>query len=240
MLLGKGPGGNTAHKKAIEEAVLEVHNLNVAVNDVPHAGSTDRAIIRDMVVHGGGTAAEAMEKMEDAIAIADKAIVRLVDEAGGLQSLVLPGVQAALEELQSAGATLALTTGNLESCAWAKLKAAGLGDFFLTGGYGSDCIHRSDILKTAIERVLASENAPDLIRDENGKYVNVFHVGDAIADMSAARDAGANGIGVLTGAFNRKQLEGESPLAVLEDLSDTRAFLGLLGVKSARQNAATE
>lgn len=213
----------------------DVHGLNVSVNDVAHAGSTDRAIIRDMVVYAGGTVEQAMEKMDKVIAVADKAIPRLVAEAGGLQSLVLPGVKTALEELQRAGATLALTTGNLESCAWTKLKAAGLDHYFVAGGYGSDCVHRSDILKTAIERVLSLDTAPHLERNANGTYANVFHIGDAVADMAAARDAGAKGIGVLTGAFNRKHLEDEEPLIVLEDLSDTAQFLELLGVKQATQ-----
>ena len=143
LLLGKGPGGNTAHKRAIEEGVRKVHGLNVLVNEVPHAGSTDRAIIRDMLLHAGLSAKAAEERMDEVIAIADEAIVRYVAAEGdAMQSLILPGVRQALDVLHKSGVTLALTTGNLESCAWAKLKAAGLDGYFTTGGFGSDCFRQ--------------------------------------------------------------------------------------------------
>ncbi len=229
-MLAKGKGGNTAHKMAIEEGVRKVHGMSVNVNDVPHAGSTDFAIVRDMVMYGGGSEESALAKMAEVIAVADAAIPRLVEEAGGMSNLVLPGVQRALEALSDAGATLALTTGNLESCAWAKLRAAGLDKFFKEagGGFGSDAFDRSDILKTAIDRV---SSQVDLVKDGNGKYVNAFHIGDSIADMSASAAAGVNGVGVLTGSFTREELEKESPCVVFDDLSDTDAFLNLLGVK---------
>lgn len=214
LLLGKGPGGNTAHKLAIEEGVRLIHGMNVAVNDVPHAGSTDRAIIRDMVLHGGGTSEQASEKMEMVIKVADEAIPRLVAESGGMKNLVLPGVISALDVLQESGAQLALTTGNLESCAWSKLASAGLDSYFKIGGggFGSDCFDRTDILKKAIER-----NKPG--------HSNLFHVGDSVADMKAARECGAKGIGVLTGSFTREQLEKENPFVIFDDLSDTQALL---------------
>ncbi len=168
----------------------------------------------------------------------DAAILQLVAEDGGMQGCVLPGVRAALEALQSAGAALALTTGNLESCAWAKLRAANLDHFFSVGGFGSDCFHRSDILKKAIGLVATRDEAPELVKDERGKYTNVFHVGDAVADMAAARDNRAKGIGVLTGPFTREELQREEPYAVLDDLSDTTAFLELLEVKQAEMKEA--
>lgn len=208
-----------------------VHGIHVEVNDVAHAGSTDRAIIRDMCVHGGISAEVATQKMEEVIAVSDAAIPRLVEEGGGLQGLILPGVREALDALKGAGAAIALTTGNLESCAWTKLKAAGIDHYFEGGGFGSDCFDRADILTKAIGLVEAREDAPELVQDERGKYKNVFHVGDAVADMAAARRNGANGIGVLTGSFTREQLMAEEPLVVLDDLSDTDAFLKLLGVR---------
>lgn len=213
-MLGKGPGGNTAHKLAIEEGVRLVHGMNVAVNDVPHAGSTDRAIIRDMVVHGGGNSEVAMEKMEEVIKVADEAIPRLVAESGGMQNLVLPGIVSALDNLKASDAVLALTTGNLESCAWSKLASAGLDSYFEVGGggFGSDCFDRTDILKKAIERNKPAHN-------------NLFHVGDSEADMKAAKDCGAKGIGVLTGSFTREQLEKEDAWIIFDDLSDTEALL---------------
>jgi len=199
------------------------------VNDVPHAGSTDKAIIRDMCIRGGVPDALIWERMDVAMADAAVRIVRYVDT--DLSHLVLPGVRRAMDALRRCGAVVALTTGNLEACAWEKMKAAGLREYFNTGAFGSDCLLRTDILKTAISRALELEDVAFKARAGDGRpYANVFHIGDAVTDMQAAREAGANGIGVLTGAFDRKQLEAEAPLAVLDDLSDTSKFLALLGI----------
>lgn len=229
LLGARGPSGNSAHKRAIDDAVRAVYGISVTVNEVPHAGSTDRAIIRDMCLVGGVPAADIAARMHEAIAEADKRIVGYVDE--DLSHLVLPGVREALLRLQELGVSLALTTGNLESCAWEKVEAAGLKGFFETGGFGSDCLLRTDILKTAVERV-QEKNPTFVAKNGSGRRLeNVFHVGDAVADMQAARENGAGGIGVLTGSFSRDQLEAEDPVAVLMDLSDTDGFLQLLGLQ---------
>lgn len=229
LLGARGQSGNSAHKRAIDDAVNVVYGITTKVNDIPHAGSTDRAIIRDMCLAGGLREDKISAGIDRVIAEADKRIVGYVDS--DLSHLVLPGVGEALSELKNRGVTLALTTGNLESCAWEKVSAAGLKDFFVTGGFGSDCLLRTDILKLAVERVADVHPAFEVRNGLSGGLENVFHVGDAIADMQAARENGAHGIGVLTGAFSRHQLEAENPLAVLEDLSDTDRFLGLLGLE---------
>lgn len=207
------------------------------MNDIPHAGSTDRAIIRDMVVYAGLSVDVAMERMEDVIKVADEAIVRVVAEGGGLQHLILPGVREVLDALREMGATMALTTGNLESCAWTKLKAAGIDQYFTTGGFGSDCLDRSDILRVALERITKLDGAPELVKDDSDKYLNVAHVGDSLADVKAARETGTIGIGVLTGAFSREQLQSESPTVVFEDLSDTKAVLNAISSRVAEMSA---
>lgn len=228
LLTARGASGNSAHKQAIDDAVQSVHGINVRVNDVEHAGSTDRAIIKRMCLKGGIKPSDVNSKMRFVIEHANSNIHTLVHD---MQHLVLPGVRQILTSLSNTGATLALTTGNLQSCAWSKLKAAGISSYFETGGFGCDCYHRTDILRTAIQRVTEIPNSVQLVKDQNGKFVNAFHVGDAVADMVAAREAGVRGIGVLTGAFSREQLQAEQPYAIFDDLSDTTAFLSLLGVE---------
>lgn len=231
LLGARGKKGNSAHKRAIDDAVEKVYGVSVKVNDIPHAGSTDFAIIRDMCAVGGVSDAVIWEKMSAAVEDASARMEGYVE--GSLEALVLPGVREALGELKKRGVHVALTTGNLETCAWVKMRAAGLSDFFTTGGFGSDCLERTDILKKAIERVRAlpgnqfETKAHPVVE---GKFENVFHVGDAASDMMAARLAGSNGIGVLTGAFSEAQLMAEKPLRVLEDLSDTKHFLSLVGI----------
>lgn len=217
LLTARGHSGNAAHKRALEKAVSTIHGVSIYVNDVPHVGATDRAIIRDMCAAGGVPQQQIAAQMDAVIAAAGELIRQYVDK--DMRHLVLPGVSEILRRLQERGVRLALATGNLESCAWAKVRAAGLGEFFETGGFGSDCFGRNEIVSTAIERAGGKK--------ERG----AFHVGDAVADMVAARENGVGGIGVLTGMFEREEMEREGALVVMEDLSDTQRFLRLVGVE---------
>lgn len=225
LLASRGRSGNTAHKRALEEAVRRVHDVSILVNDVPHAGATDRAIIRDMCIAGGVPLERIEKRLEVVITEAGELVEGYLEK--DLSPLVLPGVREILHQLREHGVRVALATGNLESCAWAKLRAAGLKEFFDTGGFGSDCFGRNEIVELAIERAGGKKGA------------RVFHVGDAVTDMEAARENGVGGIGVLTGSFLREELEREDPIVVLEDLSDTRRFLQLVCVENTAESEAT-
>lgn len=222
LITSRGRSGNAAHKRALEEAIHAIHGVSIHVNDVPHVGATDRAIIRDMCAAGGVQQPQIDAQMEEVIAAAGRLITQYVDK--DMQHLVLPGVPEVLQRLRERGVRLALATGNLESCAWAKVRAAGLGEFFETGGFGSDCFGRNEIVSLAIERAGGKQGG------------RVFHVGDAVADMVAARENGIGGIGVLTGVFGREEMEREGALVVLEDLSDTQRFLRLVDVEDVAED----
>lgn len=73
-------------------------------------------------------------------------------------------------------------TGNFQAAAWAKINAAGLQSYFQGGAFGNEREHRTDILSLAMDRF--------------GIFgANVLHIGDAIADVQAAKDFGAGGVG---------------------------------------------
>lgn len=224
LLHATGPKGNFAHKRAIEEAVRLAYGVTASVNEVAHAGCTDRAIIRDMCELRDVPRDTIAAKMDQAIRHADELIEVFVKEGGGMDSLVLPGVRDILDAIRGSGGGLMLATGNLESCAWAKIKAAGLDGYFGGGGFGSDFVERTDIVSKAIEQGGGKDG---------GRMV--FHVGDAVADMRAAKENGVGGIGVLTGSFSREELEREGALVVLDDLSDVKGFLRLVGVEGVNK-----
>jgi phosphoglycolate phosphatase len=60
----------------------------------------------------------------------------------------------------------------------------------------------------------------------------VYHVGDTLHDVKAAREAGVRGIGVATGGSTFEALTASewSPYAVFRDLSDTAAVLAALEI----------
>ncbi len=125
---------------------------------------------------------------------------------------------------------LGLQTGNLEPCAWIKLKKANLDPFFLFGGFGSDHANRTLVVKTAIERGAA------LAGVEAGE-AQVFVIGDSIHDIAAGNRNNAFTIGVATGKDSPRDLSAAKADAVVPDLSASSGIFKLLsgGVYSQKR-----
>jgi phosphoglycolate phosphatase-like HAD superfamily hydrolase len=113
-----------------------------------------------------------------------------------------------------------LVTGNLEKIARAKLKKIGIDHFFKIGGFGSDHINRTNLVKIAIRRAEAQFNI-----DSDRQ---VFHFGDAPQDMKAGLEAGVVPIGVATGVFTAEQLKAAGAETVIPNLKDAGEILGFL------------
>ena len=134
--------------------------------------------------------------------------------------VILEGVFNLLTKLDQKGFLLGLVTGNLEKIARAKLKKIGINHFFTFGGFGSDHISRTELVKIAIWRA-GNQFDP---ADNN----QIFHFGDAPQDMRAAREAGVTPIGVATGIFSADELQSAGAYQVVPNLKDTAAILNTL------------
>ena len=142
------------------------------------------------------------------------------DRAIGKHRIVLEGVFNLLTKLDQKGFLLGLVTGNLETIARAKLNKIGISDFFKFGGFGSDHISRTDLVKIAIRRA-----GNQFKLDGNNQ---MFHLGDAPQDMRAAREAGVIPIGVATGIFSADELESAGAFQVVSDLRNADAIYDIL------------
>jgi len=96
------------------------------------------------------------------------------------------------------------------------LKKIGINDFFKFGGFGSDHIHRTELVKIAIRRAGSQFD----LDDSN----QIFHIGDAPQDMRAAREAGVTPIGVTTGIFSADELDAAGAYRVVSDLKNGDAI----------------
>jgi phosphoglycolate phosphatase-like HAD superfamily hydrolase len=134
--------------------------------------------------------------------------------------VMLEGVLNLLTQLEQNGIILGLVTGNLEKIARAKLEKIGIYHFFKTGGFGSDHINRTNLVKIAIQR---AEEQFDF-----GSHRRVFHFGDAPQDMKAGREAGVVPIGVTTGVFTAEQLTSAGAEKVIPDLKNADDILQML------------
>ena len=208
---------SAGHMEALILAVKDIYGLATSIDVINHHGMTDPEIIIRI-----------LEKYDVDDKIVRSKLKKCLDQmqlqyAQIVQSeniVTLEGVFNLLTRLDQKGFLLGLVTGNLETIARAKLHKIGISDFFKFGGFGSDHISRTELVKIAIMR---AENQVDL--DDNTR---IFHFGDAVQDMRAAREAGVTPIGVTTGIFSAHELESAGAYRVVPNLKDTDAVLGLM------------
>jgi phosphoglycolate phosphatase-like HAD superfamily hydrolase len=130
----------------------------------------------------------------------------------------MPGVKELLDTLSECeDVVMGLETGNLEPAAYLKLKRGGIDGYFSFGGFGSDAANRTELVRTAIKRGLATHSE---IPDED-----IYVIGDSPHDITAGKNLGINTIAVGTGLVAREKILATQPTYFLKDLSDVAAFL---------------
>ena len=136
---------------------------------------------------------------------------------------LMPAIPQTLEVLeQTPNIYLALETGNLEATSWLKLKHAKLEKYFQVGGFGSDCVERSEFMEVAITRA-KEHHGIDFARK------NIFVIGDAPQDTLAAKTCGLTAIAVASGKISSQELAKHNPDYLLDDLSNTEELLRIIG-----------
>lgn len=181
------------HRYALHRAMLEVYGLETTIDGIAYHGKTDPGILRAALERGG----IASEVIDRGMTVALEVMRRDAAEKASLfNPNVLPGVPEVLEVLRSGGKLLGVSSGNLESIGWLKLKAAGLRDFFEFGCFADDCELREHVFR----------EATDEVRRRLGPKATVCFVGDTPDDVRAARSVGAQVIAVGTGIFKVEDL----------------------------------
>lgn len=211
------------YRGLIHSMLLEVFGTCGRINEVDFAGKTDLAIYREALECEGVTPALIRERLP----LVEAATVEILSHLASTGDVfrLCPGVRELLDALAGDSRFLScLLTGNVEKLAEAKLTVAGIWHYFKSpGAFGSDDEERDHLPAIAAERInahLGQALSPD-------KFIIV---GDTPRDISCARHFGARVLSVASGAHSVEQLEPYSPDAVLADLSDTRAVVGLLSV----------
>ncbi|WP_291480025.1 HAD hydrolase-like protein [Corynebacterium sp.] len=148
------------------------------------------------------------------------------------------GVEDALTRLRADGAAISLTTGFQRGIAEIVLRACGWGVRRFSTAPGEKDVaplepegpsgFTVDALVTS-DTVAAGRPAPYLIHhamELTGvtSVAGVVSVGDTVADLEAAANAGVRGVGVLTGGVARGTLEARPHALVLDSLADMPAL----------------
>ncbi len=203
------------HKDSFGVAAKKVFGLN-DFKMVGGMGWTEQQIITESLKAAGleeATIKAKMPEIMDAMAEYFEGQIVKVE--------ILPGAIDFLKALDKEGVLMGCVTGNLERIARAKLKKAGINDYFKLGGFGNDHISRTELVKLAIKR--AQENFGFKLDN------NVFSVGDAPSDMRAGREGGAfKCIGITTGIYSEEQLKEAGADFVFENLLEKDKILKII------------
>ncbi len=134
----------------------------------------------------------------------------------------LPGVAELLGRLDEyPNVIIGLITGNIESCAHIKLRAADIHRRFTPAAFGHEHGDRDEIAKLALRRV---EN---LLEPEQ-RIAASYLIGDSPSDISAAHAIDARAVAVATGRPTTAELAAAGADIVLKDLADTDRIIRLL------------
>jgi len=203
--------------RGMNVAFEQLYGHAQALDEVPIAGRTDRAIVTEVLRAIGRDPSDAeVDRLRQAY------VTHLATEIrrpASHPSHVLPGVEALLDRLQARGALpVGLLTGNFARGAAIKLGHFGLRDRFAFGAFGDDHLDRRDLVPVALAAARASgvnvRSASELIV-----------IGDTPLDVECAHAHGARAVGVATGPYSTAELAAAGADLALHTLEDADRLL---------------
>jgi len=206
-------------KIAFPGAFKKVYGIDTNINVINHHGMTDQQIIIEVLKKKGLDEHTIKARLEECMDV----MIEIFNKHNHQDKVVvLDGAKELLEELNKNNILMGLVTGNLEEIAKGKLKKIGLNKYFKVGGFGSDGINRTNLVRLAIKK------AEDNFNFEFNN--NVFLFGDAIQDIKSGKEAGIKTIGVTTGIYSEEQLKDAGADFVVENLKDKDEILRIISL----------
>jgi phosphoglycolate phosphatase len=199
------------HREALVYGVRRVTGLETTTDGIPVQGMLDPDILTRMMRNAGAPQARIRDAMPEIIRAAERYYLRTCPPLHGKHC---PGVEPVLQRLARNEILLGLVTGNLTRIGWRKLECAGLREYFRFGAFGEMARTRADLAKHAIREAR-----------EHGwitRSAALSLVGDAPADVIAAKANGIRSIAVGTGITAIEELRAQHPDILLRSLRELR------------------
>ncbi len=195
------------HRLALENAIRRVTGIETTTDGIPLYGMLDPDIVCEMLRRGGAGTRAIRAALPEILETAQRAYLRTCPP---LERKTCPGVRRLLGRLERAGIVMGLVTGNLARIGWRKMERAGLRRYFRFGAFAGMARDRAGLARIAVRHARA-QNWID-------RNTPVSLIGDAPADVLAARANGLRSIAVATGLVSREDLARQSPDMLLDDL----------------------
>src|SRR6266508_3603579 len=140
---------DAVHYDAFLSALHHLSGRTLDLQGVTVQGSTDPIILLDALLLAGLVEDEVRPALPSALA---RMAAEVEARAAELRPELCPAVPQLLAELKNAGKVLGVTSGNLESIGWAKLKAAGIAEYFSFGSFSDRNAPREAIFRWGAEQ----------------------------------------------------------------------------------------
>ncbi len=201
--------------RGMNRAFADLFDAPEALDGVPVAGRTDRAIVSEVLTRIG-------RPVDDAhiTRVRDEYVRRLPEALADPASRpmgVLPGVSPLLDRLaERDDVVVGLLTGNFVSGAEIKLGHFDLWSRFPFGAFGDRHVDRRALVPVAIEAAVRAGHPP-VTPDR------VVVIGDTPLDVDCAHAHGARALAVATGVFGIDALRDTGAALTVETLAEVDA-----------------
>jgi phosphoglycolate phosphatase-like HAD superfamily hydrolase len=201
---------DAVHYDAFLSALRHLSGRELDLQGVTVQGSTDPIILLDALLLAGLVEDEVRPALPSALA---RMAAEVEARAAELRPELCPAVPQLLAELKNAGKVLGVTSGNLESIGWAKLKAAGIAEYFSFGSFSDRNARREAIFRWGAEQAqqLCGVPSAPAVGVLGRNSARVCFVGDTPADIAAAKACGFPVIAVATGIYSVVELACSGP-----------------------------
>lgn len=207
--------------RALNRAFQEAAGVADAFRGMNAAGRTDGYLLEEAARRAGLEMTPALRARLQARYYA--LLAEEILHPGEGRKQVMPGVRPLLDALGGRDdAVLALLTGNYQRSARIKLEHFDLWSPFRFGAFADDSSDRNALVPVALDRARDAGLEPHADR--------VIVIGDTPLDVECAKAGGVRALGVATGSHTVEELREAGAFEALEDLSDTRRVLELLGM----------
>ena len=206
------------HRQALVEGIRKVTGLETTTDGIPVQGMLDPDILSIMMRRAGSSRAAIRAALPKIMHSAEEYYLRVCPV---LEDRHCPGVVPVLERLVRHDVLLGLVTGNLTRIGWRKLTRAGLARYFRFGAFGETGKTRGRLARAAVAEARREKWI--------GRGTPVSLVGDAPADIQAARENGICAISVQTGLTPAAELRQQRPDFLLKSLRELRLAMVLRG-----------
>lgn len=200
------------HRMALVEAVRRITGIEAGIDHIPVQGMLDRKIMETMLLDAGAKQALVRRSMPRLVEEAQAAYLEICPT--DLRRRTCPGVRGFLHRLSRRNVPAGLVTGNLSRIGWRKMELAGLRKHFRFGAFAESAADRAGLVRLAL--LQAREYG------WQGRRESVWLVGDHQNDIRAARANGIRSLAVATGLSSRRELAGENPALLVDDLRGLR------------------